>query len=149
MRNAFIAAGLLIALAGAGPALAQKSGGVMKIQHWDSPASMSILEEATYSTVVPIMGVYNNLVMYKQDEPQNSMQTIMCDSFSPSLRNRMKTMTPSSSTPETERTMVAPCVVGWNRRTERERPKPVENGWHVQSGFSQPGSGPKTVKRVP
>src|SRR5882672_8307108 len=51
----------------------------MKIQHWDSPASMSILEEATYSTVVPIMGVMNNLVMYKQDVPQNSMQTIIPD----------------------------------------------------------------------
>src|SRR5258708_14812643 len=61
------------------------------------------------------------------------MHTIMCETFSPSLRKRMKTTIPSSSTPETERTMVAPCVVGWNRRTERERPKPVENGWHVQS----------------
>src|SRR5438309_4942667 len=73
------AGALVIALAGAGPALAQKSGGVLKIQHWDSPASMSILEEATYSTVVPIMGVMNNLVMYKQDVPQNSMQTIVPD----------------------------------------------------------------------
>jgi hypothetical protein len=25
---------------------------------------MSIIEEATYSTVVPMMGVFNNLVMY-------------------------------------------------------------------------------------
>src|SRR6266700_1121076 len=75
-----VAAGaLVIALAGAGPALAQKSGGTLKVQHWDSPASMSILEEATYSTVVPIMGVMNNLVIYKQDAPQNSMQTIVPD----------------------------------------------------------------------
>ncbi|MBV9153815.1 MAG: hypothetical protein JO204_18785, partial [Alphaproteobacteria bacterium] len=44
-----IVAGALLA----SPALAQKPGGVLKIQHWDSPASMSILEEATYSTVVP------------------------------------------------------------------------------------------------
>ena len=73
------AGALLVALAGAGPALALKSGGILKIQHWDSPASMSILEEATYSTVVPIMGVMNNLVMYKQDVPQNSMQTIVPD----------------------------------------------------------------------
>src|SRR5213080_2028159 len=71
--------GLLAAVAAGGPALAQKSGGVLKIQHWDSPASMSILEEATYSTVVPIMGVMNNLVMYKQDVPQNSMQSIVPD----------------------------------------------------------------------
>src|SRR5438876_5173459 len=82
MRGVYLvaAAGILvIALAAAGPALAQKSGGVLKIQHWDSPASMSIIEEATYSTVVPIAGVMNNLVMYKQDVPQNSMQTIIPD----------------------------------------------------------------------
>ena len=40
---------------------------------------MSIIEEATYSTVVPMMGVFNNLVMYKQDEPQNSMKSIVPD----------------------------------------------------------------------
>ena len=63
----------------AGAAYAQKQGGVLKIQHQDSPASMSIHEEATYSTVVPMMGVFNNLVMYKQDEPQNSLQSIVPD----------------------------------------------------------------------
>src|ERR1700732_643911 len=40
---------------------------------------MSIHEEATYSVVVPIMGVFNNLVMYKQDVPQNSLQSIVPD----------------------------------------------------------------------
>src|SRR5436853_517783 len=55
------------------------SGGVLKVQHWDSPASMSIHEEATYSTVVPIMGVMNNLVLYKQDVAQNSIDTIVPD----------------------------------------------------------------------
>src|SRR5438874_10262093 len=60
-------------------ALAQKQGGVLRIQHWDSPASMSIHEEATYSTVVPIMGVMNNLVLYRQDQPQNTMQGIVPD----------------------------------------------------------------------
>jgi peptide/nickel transport system substrate-binding protein len=62
-----------------GEAWAQKSGGVLKVHHQDSPASMSIIEEATYSTVVPMMGVFNNLVMYKQDEPQNSLDTIVPD----------------------------------------------------------------------
>ncbi|MGH6738721.1 MAG: ABC transporter substrate-binding protein, partial [Bradyrhizobium sp.] len=65
--------------AGVGPALAQKSGGILKIQHWDSPASMSIIEEATYSVVVPNMGVMNNLVLYKQDVPQNSLKSIVPD----------------------------------------------------------------------
>src|SRR5437667_1496466 len=78
--RAFAAAiSLLIAALIAEPGFAQKPGGVLRIHHQDSPASMSIHEEATYSTVVPIMGVYNNLVMYKQDEPQNSLQSILPD----------------------------------------------------------------------
>ena len=72
----FIAVGALVAAA---PAVAQKSGGVLKVQHWDSPASMSILEEATYSTVVPVMGVMNNLVIYDQHIAQNSLNTIRPD----------------------------------------------------------------------
>src|SRR6195256_2219126 len=78
--SAVAAAGAFLAvLSNADVALAQKPGGVLKIQHWDSPASMSIHEEATYSVVVPIMGVMNNLVLYKQDVPQNSLQSIVPD----------------------------------------------------------------------
>ena len=73
-----LSAGIVVALTAA-PTLAQKPGGVLKVQHWDSPASMSILEEATYSTVVPAMGVMNNLVLYKQDVPQNSLSSIVPD----------------------------------------------------------------------
>ncbi len=78
-RTVAIRIGLLLVLTVAGPTWAQKPGGVLKIQHWDSPASMSIHEEATYSVVVPMMGVMNNLVMYKQDVPQNSQQSIVPD----------------------------------------------------------------------
>ena len=60
-------------------AFAEKSGGILRIQHWDSPASMSIHEEATYSVVVPMMGVMNNLVMFRQDLPQNSLQGVVPD----------------------------------------------------------------------
>ena len=74
-----MAAGLLGAAFAATPSFAQKSGGVFKVFHWDSPASMSILEEATYSTVVPMMGVFNNLIMYDQHVPQNSMKAIVPD----------------------------------------------------------------------
>jgi peptide/nickel transport system substrate-binding protein len=74
MASALMTAGLVTA-----PVFAQKSGGVLRVHHQDSPASMPILEEATYSTVVPMMGVFNNLVMYKQDEPQNSMKSIVPD----------------------------------------------------------------------
>ena len=44
--------------------------------HRDSPASMSIHEEGTYSVIAPMMGVFNNLVLYDQHTPQNSLATI-------------------------------------------------------------------------
>src|SRR6516162_583895 len=75
----FTAAVLLAVSSGISPSFSQESGGTLRVHHQDSPASMSILEEATYSTVVPMMGVFNNLVIYKQDEPQNSMQSIVPD----------------------------------------------------------------------
>src|SRR5437879_13767576 len=70
---------LLIAGLGAGPAIAQKPGGILRLQHWDSPASMSILEEATRAAEQPMMGVFNNLVMYDQHVAQASLQTIVPD----------------------------------------------------------------------
>ena len=73
-----VAAGpLLLALSTAQPAFAQKAGGILKIGHFDSPASMSMLEESTAAVNRPVMGVLNNLVMYKQDVPQNSPQSIV------------------------------------------------------------------------
>ncbi|MBV8095020.1 MAG: hypothetical protein JO110_17685 [Acetobacteraceae bacterium] len=44
-------------------AQAQKSGGVLIMSHFDSPASMSMLEEATGAVNRPMMGVFNNLVI--------------------------------------------------------------------------------------
>ena len=38
---------------------------------------MSIHEEGTISTVLPVMGVFNNLVVYDQHKPQNSLETIV------------------------------------------------------------------------
>ena len=62
-----------------GTASAQKQGGTLKIGHFDSPASMSMHEESTAAVNRPMMGVFNNLVMYKQDVPQNSMRSIVPD----------------------------------------------------------------------
>ncbi|HZT47240.1 MAG TPA: peptide ABC transporter substrate-binding protein, partial [Hyphomicrobiaceae bacterium] len=42
------------------PALAQKQGGTLRIYHRDNPPSASIHEEATVSTVMPFMSLYNN-----------------------------------------------------------------------------------------
>jgi peptide/nickel transport system substrate-binding protein len=69
---------LLIAMA-THAAVAQKSGGVLKISFFDSPASMSLHEEATGAALRPMMGVFNNLVMYRQDVAQNSLGSIIPD----------------------------------------------------------------------
>ncbi len=45
----------------------------------DSPASMSIHEESTIATLGPMMGVFNNLVMFDQHVPQNSLESIVPD----------------------------------------------------------------------
>jgi peptide/nickel transport system substrate-binding protein len=70
---------LLGALVAGNPALAEKQGGVLRVYHRDSPASMSILEEASISTVMPVMGVFNNLVFYDQHQKKNSLQSIVPD----------------------------------------------------------------------
>src|SRR5260370_14813115 len=70
---------LLGALLAASAAFAEKSGGVLRVYFFDSPASMSIHEEATIAAEGPMMGVFNNLVMYKQDVPQSGLQSIVPD----------------------------------------------------------------------
>src|ERR1700674_1414921 len=72
-----VAALVLIAFLAAGTAFAQKPGGVLQVAHRDSPASMSTLEEVTISTVAPMMAVFNNLVMFDQHVPQNTLQSIV------------------------------------------------------------------------
>ena len=57
------AAGPLLLLLAASPAaVAQKQGGTLTIGHFDSPASVSLLEESTNAVNRPMMGVFNNLV---------------------------------------------------------------------------------------
>jgi peptide/nickel transport system substrate-binding protein len=58
------------------PALAQKSGGTLRLFPRDSPASASLHEEATISAVAPFSAVFNNLVRFKQDEKQNRPEFI-------------------------------------------------------------------------
>jgi peptide/nickel transport system substrate-binding protein len=76
----FAAAGVLLgALSVGGTAFAQKQGGVLKIGQFDSPASMSIHEESSNTAEGPMMGVFNNLVLYDQHVSQNSLQSIQPD----------------------------------------------------------------------
>jgi peptide/nickel transport system substrate-binding protein len=78
-RGLAAAAGLLAAFLPAHLAIAQTQGGILKVYFFDSPASMSIHEEATIASEGPMMGVFNNLVMYKQDVPQSGLQSIVPD----------------------------------------------------------------------
>lgn len=61
------------------PVLAQKQGGTLRVYHRDNAPSGSIHEEATISTVQPFMSVFNNLVIFDQAKPINSMDTIVPD----------------------------------------------------------------------
>jgi len=70
---------VLAAIGLAAPAAAQKRGGILRLWLLDSPASMSIHEEATVVAERPVMGVFNNLVLFDQHVPQNSMATIVPD----------------------------------------------------------------------
>src|SRR5262249_22004157 len=70
---------LSVAVFAAVPVSAQKAGGILKISHFDSPASMSLLEEATAAALRPMMGVFNNLVIYDQQVAQNSLRAIVPD----------------------------------------------------------------------
>src|SRR5215471_1559018 len=78
LRN-LAATALVTAILGPHAAQAQKSGGILRIPHLDSPASMSVHEESTIAALAPMMGVFNNLIMFDQHVPQNSLQSIVPD----------------------------------------------------------------------
>jgi ABC-type transport system substrate-binding protein len=69
---------LLVTMLGAvGPAAAQKQGGTLRIYHRDNPPSASLHEEVTISATQPFMAVFNNLVLFDQQKPMNSLDTIV------------------------------------------------------------------------
>jgi peptide/nickel transport system substrate-binding protein len=81
-RKRSIFAGVAASLAAiivAGPAIAEKSGGTLRMPLITSPASMSIHEESTIAVLGPMMGVFNNLVMFDQHVAQNSLASIVPD----------------------------------------------------------------------
>src|SRR5882762_9787699 len=72
-------AALLAALAMAQTGWAQKRGGILRMYTPDSPASMSIHEEATVFAQGPMMGVFNNLLVFDQHQKQSRIETIVPD----------------------------------------------------------------------
>ena len=79
-KYAALATALLAALTlSTAQAAEPKHGGILHIYHRETPPSLSIHEEATFSVNVPAMPIFNNLVEYDQHKPQNSMGTIVPD----------------------------------------------------------------------
>ena len=73
------AAALLVILAVSHTASGQKSGGILRTYDPDSPGGMSMMEEATVFAAGPLAGVFNNLVMFDQHVPENSLDSIVPD----------------------------------------------------------------------
>ena len=105
-----LALGAIIAL-GVGPAMAQKSGGILKLYHRDSPGSVSIHEEATISSIAPLMGVFNNLVLFNQQETQNRIED--SSSRTSPTAGRGTTTTPASA---------SSCITASNGMTASRSP---------------------------
>jgi peptide/nickel transport system substrate-binding protein len=70
---------LLAASLVSGAAFAQKPGGTLQMSGFASPASMSIHEESTIAAGMPLMGLFNNLVLFDQHVAQNSLASIVPD----------------------------------------------------------------------
>jgi hypothetical protein len=56
LRVLVAAGSVLLALSAANTAFAQKPGGILRMGHFDSPASMSPLEESTQAVNRPMSG---------------------------------------------------------------------------------------------
>jgi peptide/nickel transport system substrate-binding protein len=79
LRAFAVTAALLAVSFDTSPAAAQKQGGILRQYIVDSPASMSIHEEATVVAERPMMAVFNNLVLFDQHVKQNSPDSIVPD----------------------------------------------------------------------
>lgn len=75
-----VLAGAVAALAVGAPlnlAEAQKQGGALRGANSANPASLSVHEEVTIATVMPISPVFSNLVRFDPLKPINSPETII------------------------------------------------------------------------
>ena len=61
LRAIVVIAALTMTLPTAEPAFSQKPDGILSVHQYDNPPSLSIHEEVTYATDVPMLGIFNNL----------------------------------------------------------------------------------------
>src|SRR3954471_15775215 len=86
---------LIVLVVLAAPALAQKSGGTLRFSLRENPSSASLHEESSITAMQPFMAVFNNLVMYDQQQEMARPESIKPDlatSWSWSADNRVLTM---------------------------------------------------------
>ena len=76
-----VAAGVVAAVACgvANWAYAQKSGGTLRVALRENPGSMSLVEESSIYTNLPLMGVFNNLVLFDQQDKIARLESIKPD----------------------------------------------------------------------
>ena len=77
------------------PALAQKHGGTLRFPLRENPSSASLHEESSITAMQPFMAVFNNLVMYDQQQEMARPETIKPDlatEWSWSTDNKVLTM---------------------------------------------------------
>jgi peptide/nickel transport system substrate-binding protein len=79
LRIALTASVLLTAMSGSGTMFAQKTGGILWVYLTASPPNMSMLELPTIVGEMPMMGVFNNLIMFDHHVPHVSLQSIVPD----------------------------------------------------------------------
>ena len=79
LRRLCVTGTLLLTVIAGNAAFAQKHGGVLKLPDPGSPANMSMLELPTIQGEMPMMGVFNNLIVFDQDKAQVSLDTMVPD----------------------------------------------------------------------
>ena len=78
IRRVAAATALALVLTG-GTAAAQKAGGILRVYSAESPPGLNIYEQATPWGLGPLMGIYNNLILFDQHVEQNSLDAIRRD----------------------------------------------------------------------
>src|SRR5207237_6263182 len=77
--SSVIAGSLRSALSAIYPPCAPQRGAILRLASPASPANMSLHETSTIVAEMPIMGVFNNLIVFDQHKPQVSLDTIVSD----------------------------------------------------------------------
>src|SRR5215469_1342771 len=79
LPTAVASTAIITVLWGSNATLAQKPGGILRMYHFDSPASLSLHEEVTFAALGPAMGLFNNLIMFDPHLSQATLASIVPD----------------------------------------------------------------------